>query len=179
MKSVLISIRPQWCELIVTGKKTVEIRKSSPKTLEPFRCYIYQTKTRWAYEFLRKLALEDLAERLAQGRGKVIGEFICDQCIAYDPTNIIEAAELSIKSLVMIGDIRQYAKGKKEIYGLHISKLKIYDEPRPLTNYQFPCPNDLYCESCAMYQEHYHVCGNYALQVKKPPQSWFYVEDNT
>lgn len=27
-KAVLISIRPKWCELIVNGKKTVEVRKT-------------------------------------------------------------------------------------------------------------------------------------------------------
>lgn len=28
MKSVLISIQPQWCELIAAGKKILEIRKT-------------------------------------------------------------------------------------------------------------------------------------------------------
>lgn len=31
MKSVLISIQPKWCELIASGKKTVEVRKTRPK----------------------------------------------------------------------------------------------------------------------------------------------------
>ena len=42
---VLISIRPQWCELIANGKKTIEVRKSRPKLETPFKCYIYETKT--------------------------------------------------------------------------------------------------------------------------------------
>jgi predicted transcriptional regulator len=28
MQSVLISIKPQWCELIASGKKTIEVRKT-------------------------------------------------------------------------------------------------------------------------------------------------------
>lgn len=44
MKSVLISIQPKWCELIASGKKTVEIRKSKPKIEAPFKVYIYCTK---------------------------------------------------------------------------------------------------------------------------------------
>ena len=44
MKSVLISIKPKWCELIANGKKTVEVRKSRPKIETPFKCYIYCTK---------------------------------------------------------------------------------------------------------------------------------------
>lgn len=30
MKSVLISIRPQWVEKIASGQKTIEVRKSAP-----------------------------------------------------------------------------------------------------------------------------------------------------
>ena len=43
-KAVLIAIRPKWCELIANGKKTVEVRKNSPKLKTPFKCYIYCTK---------------------------------------------------------------------------------------------------------------------------------------
>lgn len=44
MKSVLISIRPKYCELIASGKKTVEVRKTRPKIETPFKCHIYCTK---------------------------------------------------------------------------------------------------------------------------------------
>lgn len=30
MKAVLISIRPQWCELIASRKKTIEVNKMHP-----------------------------------------------------------------------------------------------------------------------------------------------------
>lgn len=45
MKSVLISIKPKWCELIAGGKKTIEVRKTKPKIDTPFKCYIYETTT--------------------------------------------------------------------------------------------------------------------------------------
>nr|DAI55244.1 MAG TPA: helix-turn-helix domain-containing protein [Caudoviricetes sp.] len=41
MKAVLISIQPKWCELIASGKKTIEVRKTRPKIDTPFKCYIY------------------------------------------------------------------------------------------------------------------------------------------
>lgn len=44
MKSVLISIQPKWCELIASGKKTIEVRKTKPKLETPFKVYIYCTK---------------------------------------------------------------------------------------------------------------------------------------
>ena len=43
-KAVLISIRPEWCDLIVRGKKTIEVRKTRPKLETPFKVYIYCTK---------------------------------------------------------------------------------------------------------------------------------------
>lgn len=43
MKSVLISIQPKWCELIASGKKTIEVRKTKPNSYTPFKCYIYCT----------------------------------------------------------------------------------------------------------------------------------------
>lgn len=43
MRAVLISIKPKWCELIASGKKTVEVRKTKPKIDTPFKVYIYQT----------------------------------------------------------------------------------------------------------------------------------------
>lgn len=55
MKAVLISIRPKWCEKIISGEKTIEVRKTRPKMDTPFKCYIYRSV-----------------------QGGVIGEFVCD-----------------------------------------------------------------------------------------------------
>ena len=43
MQAVLISIQPGWCELIASGKKTVEVRKTMPLLPTPFKAYIYET----------------------------------------------------------------------------------------------------------------------------------------
>lgn len=45
MKAVLLSIKPKFCELIASGKKTIEVRKSAPKLKPPFKCFIYCTKS--------------------------------------------------------------------------------------------------------------------------------------
>ena len=50
MKSVLIRIQPNWVEKVVSGQKTIEVRKSRPKIETPFKCYIYCTnKPCWCY----------------------------------------------------------------------------------------------------------------------------------
>ena len=43
MKAIMISIKPEWVEKILNGKKTIEIRKSAPKNFEGW-VYIYCTK---------------------------------------------------------------------------------------------------------------------------------------
>ena len=43
MKSILMSIRPEWLAKIINGKKTVEIRKTAPKCKTPIDIYFYCT----------------------------------------------------------------------------------------------------------------------------------------
>ena len=97
MKSVLISIKPQWCEKIASGRKTIEVRKSAPKET-PFKAYIYATKPKKFYK-CGAISTSDELLWLANGKveigdgfkfwadgdeyqglnGRVIGEFICDK----------------------------------------------------------------------------------------------------
>ena len=66
--------------------------------------------------------------------------------------------------------------GHYQGYGWHISNLRIYDAPRELSEFRRACKNSWYCESCAMYWENNGTCGNESLQIRRPPQSWCYVE---
>lgn len=43
-KAILISIKPEWVEKILNGKKTIEIRRTMPKCDLPIDVYIYCTK---------------------------------------------------------------------------------------------------------------------------------------
>ena len=40
-KAVLISIRPEWVNKIISREKTVEVRKTRPNLGTPFKVYIY------------------------------------------------------------------------------------------------------------------------------------------
>ena len=85
MKAVLISIKPKYCELIASGKKTVEVRKTRPKIDAPFKCYIYCTKGKTPFLMPTyssgKLDESDIWE---VGNGKVIGEFICTEITDFE-----------------------------------------------------------------------------------------------
>ena len=159
-KAVLISIRPKWCEKIASGEKIIEVRKTRPKLETPFKAYIYCTQGKDA-------------RRLRGSWGKVIGEFTCDRIYELAPLNHAPD-DVEKQACLTREEIVNYLKGTG--YGWHISDLLIYDEPRELTEFRRACPNSWYCESCAMYWENNGTCGNESLYIKRPPQSWCYVE---
>lgn len=170
-KAVLISVRPKWCEKIVTGEKTIEVRKTRPKLNAPFGVYIYCTLPKYPHE---DFITTDYPKLQFYGGGKVIGEFVCDRIYDLAPLNRAPD-DVEQQACLTREEIVRYLKGVG--YGWHVSDLKIYDAPRELGELRRACPNNFYCESCAMYRENDGTCGNESLQIKQPPQSWCYVEE--
>lgn len=171
-KAVILSIRPKWCEKIASGKKTIEVRKTKTKLETPFKAYIYCTMpdTRDPHNILE---LHGADGKIRKANGKVIGEFTCDRIYELAPLNHAPD-DVEKQACLTREEIVDYLKGTG--YGWHISNLKIYDKPRELNEFRRSCPNSWYCESCAMYWENNGTCGNASLQIKRPPQSWCYVE---
>jgi predicted transcriptional regulator len=55
-KVIILSVQPQWIHKILTGKKTIEIRKSMPKCDYPIDVYLYCTKGKpYLYESFEEL----------------------------------------------------------------------------------------------------------------------------
>ncbi len=185
MKSVLISIQPKWCELIASGKKTVEVRKTRPKLETPFKCYIYMTKsydTLFGYGKPKKLCVDG---------GKVIGEFACDEIypIKVHSNSAVQNwmwYELS-RSCLSLDEVAKYVGANKTGYGWHISDLVIYDKPKELYEFHTFCTKFYdgdHCEECEYfvdgrgYEYDESDCGCDGLKpIKRPPQSWCYVEE--
>lgn len=182
-KAVLISIRPKWCEKIARGEKTIEVRKTRPKLDTPFKCYIYRTNGTVPH------IINDKWVQMEVG-GTVIAEFTCDRIYKIDKDStdfLFKAGGLSIYKqaaeekcglrVAMTDDELHGYLGHCQGYGWHISDLRIYDPLRELTEFRRSCPNDLFCESCAMYSNNNGICNNGALPLRRPPQSWCYVEE--
>lgn len=173
-KAVLISTRPKWCEKIASGEKTIEVRKTRPKLDTPFKCYIYRTKG-----FVPHI-INDKWVQMEVG-GTVVGEFTCDAitrvniCGFWDDSG--KQLDNRLKETCLTSEELCDYLGEKVGYGWHISNLKIYDTLRELGEFCRACPNSLYCESCAMHWENNGTCGNESLQIKRPPQSWCYVQE--
>lgn len=179
MKTVLISIRPEWVEKITSGKKTIEVRKSVPKET-PFKAYIY-----CSYGDMK-------TNYYLNGRGKVIGEFICDKVysIKNQGNSFVVANEeqgvtneIARQSCLDYDDMVGYL-GNKDGYGLHISDLKIYDKPKKLSEFYVYKKVKGGCENCAYYRtptlEFCQDCKS-GKQPKKyltsPPQSYMFVKE--
>ena len=176
-KAVLISIRPKWCEKIVNGNKTIEVRKTRPKIDTPFKCYIYCTLPKYPHE---DFIATNYPMPQFYGGGKVIGEFTCDGFWIGSPRN---TNPIFCMAACMDGfDTEKYAKDKI-LYGWHISDLKIYDAPKKLGEFWRDCLEyselSTNCWSCE------NVCGDGdetdcntdgRLYLRRPPQSWCYVE---
>ena len=174
MQAVMLSVRPQWCELIAGGQKTIEVRKTVPKISPPFKCYIDCTvygPVRWVNG--------------TPTNGKIIGEFVCDKMYGiyysiypHDPLVFEEIGTLNrpdVLSETCLSEIEiwNYLNGNNG-YGWHISALQIYDKPKELNEFKkynrkcyysdlgLAIPNCQNCKSC---------------QLDKAPESWCYVEE--
>ena len=150
-RAVLMSIKPKWCKLVEESKKTIEVRKSSPKLETPFKCYIYQTKGGKVGTGLFTADGEIMGRSVKNGT--VIGEFVCDSIRSFDVPypafqNRMDKTILE-QSCLSYNELHMYAY-HDALYSWHISDLVIYDKPKELYN---------------------------LWHLKRPPQSWCYVEE--
>lgn len=193
MKSVLISIRPQWVEKIASGEKTIEVRKSAPKEV-PFKAYIYCTSQKFDGEIL--LTADKKVERRYRHcrdnddiplAGKVIGEFICDKVysIKNQGSRFVVADEeqgvtneIARQSCLDYDDMVGYL-GNKDGYGWHISDLKIYDKPKELSEFRksgFMTEEEWLFNLYPNTHCHYDAWAK-KFEITRPSQSWCYVEE--
>ena len=151
-KAVLISIRPEGCQKIMAGRKTIEVRRTRPKMNPPFKCYIYKC-----------------------GNGKVVGEFLCDQII--EDRTYGHNEEFYRAACMSAYDAAAYAM-QSPMYGWHISNLKIYDAPKELIEFHTwkkckSCNKSGYESTACIYDENCII----PAAITKAPQSWCYVEE--
>ena len=159
-RSVMLSVKPHFCDLIARGKKKIEVRKTKPNTELPFKCYIYCTRAKRSEKLYSNgtVIVKDTRKLLdpsvrypgskifQRWNGKVIGEFVCDRIIkdhtfGHDPL-------FNALSCMNDAEIASYCTAN-EMYRWHISDLIIYDKPKDLSDFG----------------------------MKRSPQSWCYAEE--
>lgn len=207
-KAVLLSIRPEWCKKILDGEKTVEVRRTCPVHGTPFKVYIYCTLAA-SKAFVsddRSLDVSVGNSRWPDKRGRVIGEFTCKKITglthvgetgSWEPASLYvmapgsyyKPADELLKAACMSEEAAEkYLKGRDGC-GWHISDLKVYDTPKPLSDFSKHGFSSLFgtnvCgnESCEYYEPSGDrmvppTCGlNRYCILHRAPQSWCYVEE--
>ena len=199
MKEVLISIQPRWCEKIASGSKTVEVRKTAPKTETPFKCYIYCTKGN-PKDPHQRIETHGVDGKIRLANGTVFAEFICDEVRLgiLDVSEYVDSVNIGREETgLRISDIKAYLgmkyverKGQHKFYGWHISNLVIYDEPKRIDELivksDSGCCNEGKCRQCIFFDKGngFNVEDDCTATfdtdeyrpLRRPPQSWCYVE---
>lgn len=194
MKSVLMSIRPKWCELIASGKKTIEVRKTKPKLDVPFKVYIYCTKDKSKEIRYEKPdgAISDNGKHYSLfSTGKVIGEFVCDEIHTGKAETRKEAVclyyDIEEQSCLSKFEFANCWNGK-DLYAWHISNLIIYDKPKELREFYSICLGwdkerfTKKCDKCNHFarsdEDMCYVCDIEGEKpIISPPQSYCYCEE--
>ncbi len=150
MKAVMFSINKPHTDNIKKLLKGSELRTRPPKIDEPYKAYIYET--------LRN-----------GGCGKVIGEFTAFNEFKYRMCMGVPK-HLVLSSCLSVEEIWAYTnKGEKDLTEISISDLIIYDKPKELSEFtkvkKIMSACEIDCVNCGF------------CKIKRPPQSWCYVEE--
>ena len=202
--TLMLSIKPKWCELIASGRKAIEVRKTRPKLETPFKCYIYCTKETRAnmlhlyinggigrqkfgitehwrggkevVDVNPNLPAYRFSSYLAEG--KVIGEFVCDYILEITPDTYGHheycISDDDLNASCLTTNDLWEYGSGETLYGWHISGLVIYDKPKELSEFVKPCNRNCFAP-CPYYQGKEYECEGSI--ITRPPQSWCYVEE--
>lgn len=176
MKSILLSIRPEWVAKILNEEKTIEVRKQFPKDYVGW-VYIYCSKDSknilCHYYDGHWFTTKDKNNNWKMCmNGKVIARFWCDKVEEMLNYGLARRSEIMMKELLKkscltMNELNEYAPHKeyKEndfIYAIHISQLEIFDRPKYLTEY---------------YKSYVETeKGIYYQVLTKAPQNYCYIE---
>ena len=192
MRAILISIRPEWVAKILSGEKTLEIRKTAPKCDLPIDVYIYctQSKPYVAYINGKLYTQSDGTGKGPAGiclNGKVVAKFTMwatdefikglndlqrycldelDEEPAHTPYKVV------LKKACLTDEEAERYCPDQSFCAWFIDDLEIFDEPKDLSDF-FSLPETYHHdhESMVDYYERKE-----ARRLKRAPQSWQYVE---
>lgn len=198
MKSILLSIKPQWVAKILNEEKTIEVRKQFPKNYVGW-VYIYCSKDSknilCHYYDGHWFTTKDKNNNWKMCmNGKVIARFWCDKVEEILNYGLARRSEIMMKELLKkscltMNELNEYAPHKeyKEndfIYAIHISKLEIF-EPKELSDFKpicqkfekdtvyYSCIGCKYCNFDLPYPATRSSC---LKKLTKAPQNYCYIE---
>lgn len=174
MKAILMSIKPRFVADILNRNKTIEVRKRFPKDYRGW-VYIYCTKEKpYLYKDYDSETTGDkvftstekpLPNEEQYLGGKVVARFYCDNVekqymFGKVVVDTQKTQDFLKKCCLTVEELNKYLGVKtKFMYAIYISQLEIFDEPKEL--------NQFIQSKRKSWEE---------PNVKRPPQSWCYVE---
>lgn len=181
---ILASLKPYYYYLIGERKKTIEVRKTALKNL-PQDIAFYMSKDEKSFAKIPK----EFQEKYRKHFGKVGMRVVCDKVIRTCGWRLrgdtqqcakrtVAETELPKLACLTIDEIVDYAGSEnREVVGWHISDLKIYDEPKELSEFSRPCSYAGLCYSCDRAK--FTSKGDRICQtmITRPPQSYMFVEE--
>ena len=206
MKSIIISIKPKWVKKILSGEKTLEIRKTAPKCELPCEVYIYCTKESKQYlkrskwlgypqednEFFVESTNELESETF---NGKVVAKFTLNKVEQIENDKLWEIDRNFLeRTCLSFGELASYLSSRTG-YAWHIDNLVIFDKPKELEEFKHSlrgcslfCDNNFVPSFCRNYCEHNKdterldvycdINDKFGEPLTKAPQSWCYCEVN-
>lgn len=128
--NIILSIKPKWAELIYSGKKTIEWRKSFPKR-ENIECvYLYETAP---VKKVTGFFIWDGFEKLVFSEPKEKKD------IHPDAQKIIDAG------CVPLEDLKKYKGDRLNLFGLRIKYPTKFEEPWNLDKFYLKRPPQSWC----------------------------------
>ena len=200
MKAILISIKPEWVAKILNGEKTIEIRKTAPKSEDlPIDVYIYCTEPKAknvlslfvkevrkivgrVCEFIKRKNVDKQGMRWSICNGKVVAKFTLKKTEQFLIEPFGEGSEwedeLLAKACLSLTELDKYLDGEFG-YEWHISNLEVLEEPIDLRKFWKKGAKDFYKkirENKNLSDYAADLITKERFEVRRPPQSWQYVE---
>ena len=139
----------------------------------------------WSYEceFVDDDCYEEIASIFVDEDGDETGfiEWSNDSGVSY------ESIGLHKESCIQYNELKKYmGLGFGNFYAWYISDLVIYDKPKELSKFYISCGDNPKCDGCEAFYYSNTECGKEEFccsiiegykPMKRPPQSWCYVEE--
>ena len=126
MKNIMLSIRPEWLQKILSGQKTVELRLSRPNLTPPFMVFLY-CSCKGSKKPGEILEIHS-GGKIYKANGLVVGEFTCTEidrvvrvgymgsnaplqyCVNAQPGNYTPAGKLYEDACLTVKQAEDYVK---------------------------------------------------------------------
>ena len=172
MRDVLISLKPYYYYLIGEGIKKVAVRKSYPTAADwSKRAWFYMSRDEKSFAKIPK----EFQEKYRKHFGKVGMRFVCDRITEYECSSVgFGELATTCGTCLTYDEILNYCNGN-DLYGLHITDLVLYDEPRELSEFKHECNGECERTRNGKRCNHLEIDGigcDCLIPITKAPQSW-------